>query len=103
MKEHPTDENKTVLTLCAVIDSESQKEIEVNLKKYFPNPIIPAEGPRKLVVSKLTRTATERELQTAASQKTTWADLKWELEQQPKGKSGNLLTNGWANLRFIGG
>lgn len=76
--------------------------IDGDMKKYFKNRSIVAEGPRKLVVNRLVRNATEKELKVVAPQKTTWADLKWELEQQPNGESGNLLTNGRANLRFIG-
>ena len=76
--------------------------IDSDLKRYFKTQLISAEGPRKLAVGKLTRNTKEKELLATAPKKTTWADLKWELEQQPNGESGNLLTNGWANLRFIG-
>ena len=76
--------------------------IDGDLARCFPDGHIPVEGPRKLVVSKLTRNATEKEFRVAESEKTTWADLKHLLEQQPKDEKGDLLTNSWSNLFFIG-
>ena len=76
--------------------------VDADLRKYFKIRLIEAEGPRQLAISKLTRTVTEKELLAVAPKKTTWADLKWRLEQQPHGEGGDLLVNGWTNLFLIG-
>ncbi len=76
--------------------------IDGDIVKYFPDGHIPAEGPRHLAIHRLTRSATEKEFRATDIEKTTWADLKWMLEQQPKGEKGDLRTNGQANLFFIG-
>lgn len=76
--------------------------IDGDLARCFPNGHIPAEGFRHLAIHRLLRNATEKEFRVAEFEKTTWADLKYLLEQQPKGEKGDLRTNGQANLFFIG-